>query len=317
MRYKELGHSGIQVSEIAFGGVEIGMAYGLSMKEAHSLMNEEDAVILLHNALDQGINFYDTARLYGRSEEIMGKAFEGLRDKVVLASKCRHFRLPDGTLPPAKVLKKVVRDSIAESLKALRTDYIDVFMLHYADLEILEIAELHEVFEELMQAGMIRVPGISVYEPEETELALTQGFWKVIQLPFNLMDQRQSAYFEKAHEEGVGLVARSVLMRGLLTDRSFQLHPALKEVQDHIHLFKALFTNERDNLPALAMQFASSHQAVSSVLVGIDKQVYLDEALGYFKGQYLSLSELDRAKELSYPNQAFLNLAQWDKNGWL
>lgn len=317
MRYKQLGRSGVQVSEIAFGGVEIGMAYGLSMKEAHAPMHEEDAVRLLHKALDKGINFYDTARLYGRSEEIMGKAFEGIRDEVVLASKCRHFRLSDGTLPSSKVLKELVKKSIQESLKALRTDYIDIFMLHYADLEILEIGELYEVFEELMQAGIIRVPGISVYEPEETALALTKGFWKVIQLPFNLMDQRQSAYFEKAEEQGVGLVVRSVLMRGLLTDRSFRLHPALKEVQDHIHLFKALLTNERNNLPALAMQFVSSHQAVSSVLIGIDKQVYLDEALAYFKGEYLSRSELEMAKELYYPNQAFLNLAQWDKNGWL
>ncbi len=317
MKYKELGNSGIQVSEIAFGGVEIGMPYGLSMQGAHEPMQERDAIKLLHSALDKGINFFDTARLYGRSEEIMGDAFMGMRSRVTLASKCRHLRLPDGTLPASNVLKAIVRESIRESLKALKTDYIDVFLLHYADAEILNIEVLYEVFEEMVNSGLIRVPGISVYEPAETALALNKGFWKVIQLPFNLMDQRQSAYFEKAKAAGVAIVARSVLMRGLLTDKSFQLHPALKDVQDHIHLFKDLFIDGRDSLSALAMQFVASHEAVSSVLIGIDKQSYLEEALCYFRDRYLTSSELDSARQLSFPDQEFLNLAKWDKNGWL
>lgn len=317
MRYKDLGKTGIKVSEVAFGGVEIGMPYGLSMKEAHETMHEQEAINLLHSALDQGVNFFDTARLYGRSEEIMGNAFSGIRDQVVIASKCRHFRSADGTLPAPHLLKSMVRASIKESLKALRTDYIDVFMLHYADLEILQIDELYEVFQELIDSGMIRIPGISVYEPSETALALEKGFWKAIQLPFNLMDQRQGDYFEAAGKEGVGVIVRSVLMRGLLTDKSFELHPALRDVQNHMQHFKNLFTEQRNTLPALAMQFAASFDTVSSILVGIDKQIYLEEALHHFAGEYLSKGELLKAKQLSYPNQEFLNLAQWDKNGWL
>lgn len=317
MNYKKLGNTEIKVSEIAFGTVELGMPYGLNMANAKHNISKKDAIYLLHKALDEGINFYDTARLYGNSEDILGQAFERNRNEIVIASKCRHFRLSDGKIPPKSSLKKVVYDSIQESLKKLKTDYIDVFMLHYADLEILEIDELYEVFSELIDKGIIRVPGISVYEEEETKRALEKGFWRVIQLPYNLMDQKHGKYFLEAHNKGVGIVARSVLMRGLLTDKSFSLHPKLKEVQDHIHLYKSLFNHNIENLPALAMKFVASIKEVSSILIGIDKMEFLVEAIDCFNGEYLNEIELKQAKKLEFPDQEFLNLAQWDKNGWL
>ncbi|MGH2623454.1 MAG: aldo/keto reductase, partial [Sphingobacterium sp.] len=207
--------------------------------------------------------------------------------------------------------------SLTESLKALKTDYIDVFMLHYADLEILEIDELYEVFEELSKEGLIRYPGISVYEEKETKRALDKGFWSVLQLPFNLMDQKQGVHFQKAHENGVGLVIRSVLMRGLLTDKSFQLHPELKAVENHIQLYKQLFDSEMESLVALAMKFTASIPEIASVLVGFDKIAFVDQALEIFNGKNLNEDQLKLAKSLSYPDQGFLNLAKWDKNGWL
>lgn len=317
MRYRYLGSTGIKVSQIAFGGVEIGMPYGLNLSQATHLVQRKEAIQLLHKSLDSGINFYDTARLYGDSEEIMGEAFFGKRDEVVLATKCRHFRLPDGTLPRRSELRDVVYQSLYESLNKLKTDYIDIYMLHHADLEILEIDELYEIFDDLIAEGLIRVPGLSVYNPEETKLALEKGFWKVIQAPFNLLNQQHGTYFSLAKENGVGIVVRSVLMRGLLTDKSFHLHPALKPVQDHIHLYKELFDSEVDSLPDLAMRFAGSLSAISAVLIGIDKQEFLNQAIQSFKGKQLTDGQLKQARSLGYPDPDFLNLAEWDKNGWL
>jgi len=317
MNYKVLGSTDLKVSELAFGGVEIGVPYGLSVSDDHKLLTEQEAIHLLRQSLDSGINFYDTARLYGRSEEIMGKAFEENRQQIIYATKCRHFRRADGTLPAKSEFKSIIEQSLQESLSALKTDYVDVFMLHYADLEILEIDEIYQTFENLQRSGAIRSPGISIYEPEETALALRKDFWKAIQLPFNLLDQRQAAYFGEAKEKGVGIIVRSVLMRGLLTDKSFDLHPALKKVQDHIYLYKQLFNAERNNLATLASKFVASFEEVSSVLVGIDKIAYLEEALQNFDGKYLSEGDFKLAKTLGFKDQGFLNLAQWDKNGWL
>lgn len=317
MHYKSLGNTGLKVSEVAFGGVEIGMPYGLNMSQASHKMQKDDAIKLLHYALDRGINFFDTARLYGESESIMGEAFAGMRQDVILASKCKHFRLPDGSLPAAIELKKIMTDSLHESLRELRTDCIDVYMLHYGDLEILELEEVYELFSIFQQEGLIRYPGVSVYEPEETKKALDKDYWKVIQLPFNLMDQKQGEHFQQASAQGVGLVVRSVLMRGLLTDKSFQLHPALKDVQAHLHTYRKLYSEDSQTLASLAMKFAASIPEVSSVLVGFDKVEFVQEALSIFNGDYLNANDLKMAKSMSYPDQSFLNLAQWDKNGWL
>lgn len=317
MQYNQLGNTNLKVSEVAFGGVEIGMPYGLNRSHEKHMPRKKDAIDLLHYALDKGINFFDTARLYGESENIMGEAFYGIRDQVILASKCRHLRNNDGSVPERSDLKNIVRISIRDSLMSLKTDYIDIFMLHYADLEILEMEELYEIFADLQKEGLIRYPGVSVYEEQETKMALDKGFWKVIQLPFNLLDQQQSLHFKQAQEQGVGIVVRSVLMRGLLTDRSFQLHPALKSVQNHILQYRQLFNAEIDTLAALAMKFAASTPEVSAVLIGFDKVEFVDKAVEIFNDKYLNSEQLELANSLSYPDQGFLNLSQWDKNGWL
>ncbi len=106
-------------------------------------------------------------------------------------------------------------------------------------------------------------------------------------------------------------------MRGLLTDKSFQLHPELRAVQDHILKYRQLFNSEIDNLVALAMKFAASFSEISSVLVGFDKIKFVDYALEIFNSKYLNEEQVALAKSLSYPDQGFLNLAQWDNNGWL
>lgn len=300
MQYKNLGDTDLRVSELSFGGVEIGMPYGLKMDHNNPMLQERDAIDLLQRSLDSGVNFYDTARLYGRSEEIIGKAFEGKRDQVIYSSKCRHFRQPNGQLIARNEYDSFIRESLNESLEALKTDYIDVFMVHYADLEILELEEVYRTFEDLQQSGLIQYPGISVYKPEETKLAIEKGFWKAIQLPFNLLDQSQSEHFANAKKNGVGIIVRSVLMRGLLTDKSFQLHPALKTVQDHIHLYKELIRGNIDSLSTLATKFAASFDEISSVLVGIDKQEFLIDALKNFDGQYLNEVDLNKAKSLNF-----------------
>jgi aryl-alcohol dehydrogenase-like predicted oxidoreductase len=84
-------NTGINVSEIAFGGVEIGMPYGIGVENAADMLSESEAIEFLHSVLDAGINFFDTARMYGESEAVMSKAFKRRRDEVVLCAKCRHL----------------------------------------------------------------------------------------------------------------------------------------------------------------------------------------------------------------------------------
>lgn len=316
MKTRKLGNTGIKVSEIAFGGVEIGIPYGIGVNSKEDMLSRNQAIELLHEAVEKGINFFDTARLYGESESIMGEAFQDRRDRIILSTKCNHFKDSLGNIPAYKSLKSIINKSLEESLSNLKTDYVDVFMLHQADLEILNNDEVEQVFCELKSAGKIRSTGASTYSADETEKAIEKG-WEVIQFPFNLMDQRQSINFKLAEEKGIGIVIRSVLMKGLLSDKGRNLHPALEEVEKHIHKYGCLLSDDIPEISTLAMKFALSFNEVSSVLVGIDRSEYLDKAIYSLTGRSLDPSDFVKAKDLAYPDPEFLDLPKWDRMGWL
>ncbi len=316
MRTRALGKTGIEVSEIAFGGVEIGMPYGIGVNSHEDMLSRDQAVDLLHEALDKGITFFDTARLYGDSESIMGEAFKDRRDKVILSTKCTHFKEPSGNIPAYNSLQKIVETSLEESLGQLKTDYVDVFMLHQADLEILNNEDVMEIFLKLKASGKIRAIGASTYSADETKKAIDIG-WEVIQLPFNLMDQRQGENFQHAKDNGVGIVIRSVLMKGLLSDKGRGLHPALQDVENHIKKYQEILTKEISEISVLATRFALSFNEVASVLVGLDRSEYLDKALFAVSGKLLDKIVFSNAKNLAYPDPDFLDLPKWDRMGWL
>ena len=317
MNQRFLGSTGIRVSEIAFGGVEIGLPYGIGVKSKADMLSESEAIRLLRAALDSGVNFFDTARLYGASEAIMGKAFKDRRDRVVICTKCRHFRDARGELPDAGTLKRIIEASLRESLAALQSDFVDVYMLHQADVEILGRDDIAETFLNLKKQGVIRATGVSTYKTEETKKAVDSGAWDVVQLPFNLMDQSQETQFSAAAQNGVGILIRSVLFKGILSAKGRNLHPALKDIEAHLTLYGELLSESVPDLPTLATKFALSFKEVSSVLVGIDRMEYLQKALAAADGQYLDEKTLARARELRYPQPDFLDLPLWDRKGWL
>lgn len=317
MNQRTLGRTGIQVSEIAFGGVEIGMPYGIGVKNKTDMLSETEAINLLHSALDNGINFFDTARMYGKSESIMGEAFKDKREQVVICTKCRPFRDKLGKLPPSAKLKNIIENSLHESLTELRTEYIDIYMLHQADLEILDNETIVNVLLNLKDKGIIRAMGVSTYTVEETKKAIDTGVWDVVQLPFNLMDQTQASIFSLAAEQGVGIMVRSVLLKGILSEKGRSLHSELKDVEEHLKFYEGLLSESVPNLPTLATIFTLSFKQVSSVLVGIDRKKYLQEALTAANGIYLNKETIAKAKELRYPDPQFLNLVKWERMGWL
>jgi aryl-alcohol dehydrogenase-like predicted oxidoreductase len=317
MKKRPLGRTGISVSEIGFGGVEIGLPYGIGVRSKADMLDEQESIRLLHNAHNNGINFFDTARMYGESESIIGRAFQNKRDQIVICSKCRHFRQENGNLPNSSKLKEIIEISWQDSLRALQTDYIDVYMLHQADIAILNNDTIADTFENLKKNGVIRATGVSTYTLEETKKAIDSGVWDVIQLPFNLMDQSHGELFFLAVQQGIGIMIRSVLFKGILSEKGKDLHPALKDVQEHLQLYNELLGPSIPDLPTLAIKFALSFEQVSSVLVGIDRMEYLYNSFRAADGKYLDERELNRAKDLAFPDPHFLDLVKWDKMGWL
>jgi aryl-alcohol dehydrogenase-like predicted oxidoreductase len=214
MKYRALGRTGLSVSEIGFGAWGIG-----GRTVAHTSYGDTDdatSLAALAQALDSGITFIDTSSAYGNghSEELIGRAFEGRRDRVVIATKAGY----DAWDRPPDFSAAAIRRSAEGSLARLRTDYVDLFQLHNAPRDALEAPDVREVLSSLQKAGKIRAWGVSAKSPTEAIEALALGA-PVIQANFNMMDVRAltSGLLDDVARRQAGFIGRTPLCFGFLS----------------------------------------------------------------------------------------------------
>jgi len=317
MRKRPLGKTGIEVSEISFGSAALGIPYGLDVRTAEELPSDEDAARLVRTAEERGINFFDTARGYGRSEDVLGRAFEGMRERVIICTKSKSLFSDDGSLLKGSPLKRAIDTSMRESLSALRTDYVDVFLIHRVTDEVSDSQEVADVFREIKRQGAARAIGVSTYGANLARRAGESGNWDVIQIAYNLMDQTHAAVLPLAAKHGVGVMVRSVLLKGILGDKEPELHEVLKPVGEHRRRYLPFLSADVPTLVDLAVKFVLAHTGVSSALMGIDRMEYLERALAVADGNYLDETTLASVRKEAYPDPEFLNLPLWDRKGWL
>jgi len=319
MNKSYLGSTGLEVSQISFGTVSLGLPYGIRIERESAMPSESGSIALLREALDRGVNFFDTALSYGKSEMIVGEAFWDCRDKAIICTKPAHLYDPFAgqSLPLAHDVKTMLQQSLEQSLKRLNTDYIDVYMSHDGTEEVIENETVIDFYQSLKKKGIIKATGVSVYTVQQSLKAIQTGMWDVIQLAFNMLDQTQLPAIQLAAQKNVGIIVRSVLFKGILTEKGDSLHPALNSVQNHRLKYLQLLNDQVKTLSDLATRFVLSYEGVSSVLVGIDKPVYLDRALGTLQQGKLYPEIIEKIKDLTYPDPEFLDLPRWDRMGWL
>jgi aryl-alcohol dehydrogenase-like predicted oxidoreductase len=214
MEHIELGASGLTTSRIGLGTWAIGgRMWGGT--------DEGEAIATIRSAIDRGVTLIDTAPAYGfgRSEEIVGRALAegGLRDKVQIATKVGQG-WKDGKMyrdsRPARL-----RQEIEDSLRRLRTDVIDVYQVHWPDLET-RFAETARVMDDLRREGKIRAVGVSNYSPAQMEQFREVASLDVIQSPYNLFEREIEADVAPyAERTGLTLLSYGALCRGLLSGR--------------------------------------------------------------------------------------------------
>lgn len=211
MNYRQLGNTELKVSELSFGTWAIGGAWGNT--------NDEESLRGLDRAMDAGVNFFDTADVYGdgHSEELLAKATKGKEDSIHIATKfCRAGDIFDRQT----YSEQSVRAYCEASLKRLQRESIDLFQIHCAPFEILKQGEVFEVLDKLQQEGKIRYYGVSVETVEEGLFCLTKTNVKALQVIYNLFRQKpKHELFPKARENGVGILTRVPLASGLLTGK--------------------------------------------------------------------------------------------------
>lgn len=216
MNYREFGKTGIKVSEIGFGSWGIG---GNEHGNSYGATDDKVSIEAINKALDVGCNFFDTADVYGRghSEELIGKALRGKRDKVIVATKVgSDFYQGPGF---KTFTSDYIRFALEKSLERLKTDYIDIYQLHNPPLKRLSDSSTYQTMQELKREGKIRAWGVSVFDPVEGLSALKSGQPDSLQIAVNLFARPADQLFNQAQEVGCAIIAREALSNGFLTGK--------------------------------------------------------------------------------------------------
>jgi aryl-alcohol dehydrogenase-like predicted oxidoreductase len=215
MKMRQLGARGPEVSEIGFGCMSIGIADVYTS----SVQDDVKAVELIHRALDLGINFLDTANIYGDSEIKVGKALRGRRDGVVLATKFGIVMGSDVQNRGVDGSPENVRRACNESLKRLAVENIDLYYLHRVDPQV-PIEETVGAMAELVKAGKVRHLGLSEAAPETVRRAHKVHPIAALQNEYSLFTRDpEEELLPVLRELGIALVAYSPLGRGFLGGR--------------------------------------------------------------------------------------------------
>jgi aryl-alcohol dehydrogenase-like predicted oxidoreductase len=281
MKYREIGKTGIKVSEIGFGAWGIG---GETADGANSYgaTDDNESRRALQRAFELGITFYDTSDIYGygHSEELLGEVFGKRRGEVVIAGKA-GFTKHSG---PHDLSPAYLRKCLEGSLKRLRTNYIDIYQLHSPSMDLVEkTPEAIEELKKMKQEGKIRAVAISVKNPADAIPAIEKYGFESIQVNFNMIDQRALEFgvFDLAEKRGAGIVVRTPLAYGFLTGMIKDIHfgphdhrSAWPESQlarwaKAPELFAFLSKGKNWTPTQLALKFCISFPAVSTVIPGI------------------------------------------------
>jgi aryl-alcohol dehydrogenase-like predicted oxidoreductase len=288
MKFRRLGKTNFNVSEISLGTWQVGGKWG-------SPFDHENADRILNTAFDLGINFIDTADVYegGLSEKAVGKAIKNRKEKIIVATKCGRQTNPH-------IIEKYTPDAlhkyVDDSLKRLELETIDLIQLHCPPPEVYDRQELFQSFEKLKAQGKIQHLGVSVETVDEAMKAIEYENVATIQIIFNLFRQKPAdIFFKKAKEKDIGIIVRVPLASGLLTGtyhqnttftkgdhRNFNRDGAAFDKGETfsgvdfdlglhaVNQFKELFPGMK-NLAPIALKWILQHDAVSCIIPGASR----------------------------------------------
>jgi aryl-alcohol dehydrogenase-like predicted oxidoreductase len=324
MNYRKLGKTDLIVSEIGFGCQSIGG--GLYYK------NDNESLKTLRKAFDSGVNFFDTSDHYsqGESEKLVGKAFKGRRDKVIIGTKAGTLYSPAADFllsrrswvrPVSRYLRgmkiplhlirakqkysdfsgKYLISAVEKSLRRLQTDYIDLFQLHKPSGELLEKGDFIETLEDLKKEGKIRYYGISCAANEDAFLCFKYPGISSVQLTINLL---QKDYIEEilpqAIEKGVGVIGRNPRGQGHLTTELSDIMAETYARSSREFIEKSrraeafcFLVKPGRTLAQSALRFVLNLPGVSAVIPRAVNRIQLEENTGALNSPPFSSGELE------------------------
>lgn len=293
MNYKRLGTSDLSISTIGFGCMSLKNDY---------VENER----LLLKAIDDGINYFDTADLYdkGMNEVCIGKALKAKRDKVIIATKVGNQWRADGSGWDWNPTKKYILHSVEESLKRLQTDYIDLYQLHGGTIDD-PIEETIDAFEILKEQGKIRYYGISSIRPNLIKKYISLSNIVSVMMQYSLLDRRpEETCLPLLYENNIGVLARGSVGGGLLVNKPGKnyLNYSEQQVQNAAAAVAQVSGAER-SAAQTSIQFVLDNPAITSAVVGIRTADQLEEAVETISARKLTPAEKETLTRSILANQ--------------
>lgn len=298
MHYRNLGRTGVKVSEISFGCNRLG----------ESGMPDSHWIALVRRAIELGVNLFDTSESYGwgRSEEILGQAISP-QDDVLIATKVSRIRETN-----AKDFSAVrLIERIEGSLRCLRRDCIDIYQLHSPSLVDLKQYDWAEAMTRLKEQGKIRFIGVSINDVASGTWLIEQGLAETLQVAYNILEPHVGQIvFSLAEAQGVGILVRTPMAQGILTGK---FRPGQAVGADHranlagnrmdslikqAEQFRALTQFEEITFGQLALHYAISHPAVSAAIPGARTAEQLEQNIAASNGVGLSAETLAKIKAI-------------------
>jgi len=269
MQYQRLGKSHLEISKIGFGC--------MSLKP-----QQKDFNAIIDAAIDEGINYFDTADLYdkGLNEILLGKAFKGKRDKVIIATKAGNQWRADGSGWDWNPRKDYILKCAEDSLRRLQVDCIDLYQSHGGTIQD-NIDETIEAYEILIQQGKIRYYGLSSIRPNVIREFVKRSHIVSVMTQYSLLDRRpEESTLQLLHENNIGVLVRGSVASGLLIDKPAKpyLNYSEAEVTRASNAIKSISGKKR-NKAQTAIQFVLKNPAVTSAIVGIRTKDQLREAV--------------------------------------
>lgn len=318
MKYNRLGKTGFQVSELSFGTWGIGGDWGKT--------DDQESIRALELAIDRGVNFFDTADVYGggHAEELLGKVTKGKTDQIYIASKfCRAGDLHDQD----NYSEKTVTQYLEHTLSRIQRDTLDLYQIHCPPFEVLKDGRVFEVLDKLKAQGKIRHYGVSVETVEEGLFCLNNDNISTLQVILNMMRQKPlETLVPEALSKDVGIIARVPLASGLLTGKFTVDHQF--EADDHrnfnkdgdafnvgetfggiefakgVELSNQLkwIAEDRDTMAKAALKWLLEQRGVSTVIPGFKNREQVEENLGAIDVRSFSEDELEQISDFYNEN---------------
>ena len=325
MKYRKLGRSGIKVSEIGFGAWTIGLDWWGKKIE------DDEAIRMLKRAYDLGINFYETADMYGngKSEKIVSQAFKDMRDEVVYSTKWGYdmydaIQIGHNELPQ-KHNPEFLKYALQQSLNRLQTDYIDVYSLHNPKMDAIKNDNLFISLDKLVQSTKIKSHGVALGPAigwkDEGLLAIEKRNITCLQTVYNVLEQDPGRAFLNAvrkNNNDVGIMVRVPDASGVLTGkvnektafdkndhRSNRKKEWILEAMQKVEKMKPIANARGWSISQLAIKFILSQKEISIVLPTVIDVGEIESFAEMADGNYLNENEMAEIADL-YNNNFYI-----------